>query len=327
MNNLDKLHILLSGVQSSMLFPFYLLKRWLVLPCLAFLHRKSPKPRLAVSYNFFDGEELLEDSILSVREVAQHVSVVFQTTSHWGRAHPNPRIHLFLESLVTRGLVDSLIEFNPNHEKISRSLPDVRDNVSFHQYDVAKRNMGLQDAISAGCNLYLSLDADELYVPKQLDYMAKEIHLGNWDFGVVQHVQYWRTNTYIKFWAEQEFVSGVIKIRPDVQFQYGYPTGFAIDPARSPNSNKIRRFRRFEVTMHHMSMVRLNIAQKYLNHGAQMDLASEVKSIERHYKNWTYPERGLWPGQDFFRIRRIRPKVKIVNFLSLQEGQLKNVDG
>lgn len=33
---------------------------------------------LSVSYNLFDGEELLEDSIMCIRNLVDHVSVVYQ---------------------------------------------------------------------------------------------------------------------------------------------------------------------------------------------------------------------------------------------------------
>ncbi|MFM6972171.1 MAG: hypothetical protein ACKOXJ_00940 [Alphaproteobacteria bacterium] len=40
--------------------------------------------KLGITYNLFDGEELLESSVKSVRESAEHINVVYQTTSNWG---------------------------------------------------------------------------------------------------------------------------------------------------------------------------------------------------------------------------------------------------
>ncbi len=40
--------------------------------------------KLGVSYNLFDGEELLEKSILSIRENVDYISVVFQMVSNLG---------------------------------------------------------------------------------------------------------------------------------------------------------------------------------------------------------------------------------------------------
>ena len=40
--------------------------------------------KLGISYNLFDGEELLEYSIQSVRNSTDHINVVYQKTSNWG---------------------------------------------------------------------------------------------------------------------------------------------------------------------------------------------------------------------------------------------------
>ena len=45
--------------------------------------------KLGISYNLFDGEELLESSIKSVRNEAFHINVVYQTTSYYGNKTEN----------------------------------------------------------------------------------------------------------------------------------------------------------------------------------------------------------------------------------------------
>ena len=40
--------------------------------------------KLSVSYNFFNGDEHLEKSILSVRNAVDHISIVFQKVSNSG---------------------------------------------------------------------------------------------------------------------------------------------------------------------------------------------------------------------------------------------------
>ena len=40
--------------------------------------------KLGVSYNVFDGEELLESSIKSIRSEVDYISVVYQTVSNFG---------------------------------------------------------------------------------------------------------------------------------------------------------------------------------------------------------------------------------------------------
>jgi hypothetical protein len=40
--------------------------------------------KLAASYNFFNGEELLEKSITNLRTLVDHISVVYQQQSNLG---------------------------------------------------------------------------------------------------------------------------------------------------------------------------------------------------------------------------------------------------
>ena len=83
----------------------------------------------------FDCEELLEQSIRSVRSVAQHVCVVYQTVSNFGNEYVydaaaaaaaaaaclhqqhqhrcNPGLVRMLLALQSDGLIDSLLEYIP----------------------------------------------------------------------------------------------------------------------------------------------------------------------------------------------------------------------
>ena len=40
--------------------------------------------KLGISYNLFDGEELLEKSINQIRNLVDYISVVYQITSNYG---------------------------------------------------------------------------------------------------------------------------------------------------------------------------------------------------------------------------------------------------
>ena len=69
--------------------------------------------KLGVSYNIFDGEELLENSIKSIRENVDYISVVYQEVSNFG----NPCD----ENLIP--LLNDLLNNCPNILKISDLEP------------------------------------------------------------------------------------------------------------------------------------------------------------------------------------------------------------
>jgi hypothetical protein len=74
---------------------------------------KEGRPLLVgAGYNVFDGIELLEASIRSIRPVVSFVCVVYQTVSNFGAKAPG-RLGAALKDLVKRGLVDELIHYAP----------------------------------------------------------------------------------------------------------------------------------------------------------------------------------------------------------------------
>jgi len=60
----------------------------------------------------FDSEELLEQSVRSIRAAASFVCVVYQTISNFG-APCNPGLETMLTSLVSAGLVDEIVRLEP----------------------------------------------------------------------------------------------------------------------------------------------------------------------------------------------------------------------
>ena len=69
--------------------------------------------KLGVSYNIFDGEELLEGSIRQIRDNVDYISVVYQTISNFGNPC-SPGLELMLKNLKSIGLVDELFLYMPN---------------------------------------------------------------------------------------------------------------------------------------------------------------------------------------------------------------------
>jgi len=58
--------------------------------------------KIGVSYNLFDGEELLESSIKSIRKNVDYISVVYQTVSNFGNPCDEGLVPL-LEELKSKG--------------------------------------------------------------------------------------------------------------------------------------------------------------------------------------------------------------------------------
>ena len=74
------------------------------------------RAKWGISYSVFDGEELLEASLKSVRRSADYINVVYQTVS-WTGERRNDALPYFLKTLQDKGLIDELIFFAPDVNK------------------------------------------------------------------------------------------------------------------------------------------------------------------------------------------------------------------
>jgi hypothetical protein len=124
--------------------------------------------KLGVSYNLFDGEELLEGSIKQIRQHVDYVSVVYQKISNFGNPCNSELIPL-LEKLKSDGLIDELFEYSP------------KVNKGGHFNEMQKRNIGLALSQGANCTHHMSMDSDEYYLSSEFESLKKIIIEGDYD--------------------------------------------------------------------------------------------------------------------------------------------------
>ncbi len=113
--------------------------------------------KLGAAYNLFDAEELLEASILSIRENVEFICVVYQTVSNWGNTC-SPHLPELLEDLRSRGLIDQLVFYEPkkytlqerqqltSSKAAATEIGGSLENVANQFYDeISKREIGLKN--------------------------------------------------------------------------------------------------------------------------------------------------------------------------------------
>ncbi len=79
-------------------------------------NRRIKKYKLGVSYNLFDGEDLLEGSIKSIRNHVDYINVVYQNVSNFGNKSET-NLEELLKDLKTKGLIDDFVEYKPTLNK------------------------------------------------------------------------------------------------------------------------------------------------------------------------------------------------------------------
>jgi hypothetical protein len=258
--------------------------------------------KLGVSYNVFDGEELLECSIRSVRENVDYVSVVYQTVSNYGLACTDDLVDTLIR-LRTNGLIDELHEYTP--QILSRD----KNNASYNE--VEKRDTGLSISRRNNCTHHMSMDCDEFYVPEQFIYMKKVIAENGYESAACPYQNYYKDSIYVLNDSNtDEYVSTIYKINDDTKYVYrSKESPVRIDPTRKTNNKKYKIFNRSEIQMHHMTLVRRDLRRKFMNSsyrkhgfgGKDSIIArihrkhgfGKIDAIIDYYNNWKYPEPAM----------------------------------
>jgi hypothetical protein len=209
--------------------------------------------KLGVSYNIFDGEELLEGSIKQIRPHVDYISVVYQVVSNFGNPC-NPELVPLLERLKSEGLVDELFEYNP------------KINKGGHSNEIQKRNIGLALSQGAGCTHHMSMDSDEYYITSEFENLKKLVEDGDYDSSFCQMQTYFKSPSFEIRPLNDYYVSLIFKIKNDSNFVMMGNSPVVVDPTRRINPIKNPLIlKRSDIEMYHMSYVRKNIKSKLIN--------------------------------------------------------------
>ena len=238
---------------------------------------------IGVSYNIFDGEELLESSIISVRKNVDYISVVYQTVSNFGNTCDDGLVPL-LEKLKSKGLIDELFEYRP------------KVNKGGHYNEIKKRNLGLYISEGADCTHHMAMDSDEFYTDEQFKFMKGEMVSGGFDSSACQMTTYYKEPIYRLEPKEEYYVSLPFKIRQGVEFVMGTTFPVMVDPTRRMVAGNCRVFTRDEIEMHHMSYVRKNIEKKVRNSSAKVNFEAWIPKFLDYFNEWEHGKEALMPG-------------------------------
>lgn len=260
-----------------------------------FINKTCKAMKLGISYNLFDGEELLESSLKSVRNSAFHINVVYQKESFYGEKASNDLEEL-LQKLKSKGLIDEIYLFHTNFLKHRNKLA----------LESKKRDIGLKIAKDNGCTHFLSMDVDEFYDEQQLENVKKFIIRKKIDSSACSVVEYLKepTNKIINGYTCSEnenynfyvpFIMKIYKHKKQKHNHYFFPC--LVDPSRALNNNKrFYLFSKQDIEMHHMSTIRTNLKKKYnnsnYNRGGK-ELMQKFNELQEDILNWDFHNHRL----------------------------------
>lgn len=239
---------------------------------------------LGVSFNIFDGMELLPYALKNIRPCVQHVSVVYQNTSNLGNISDFNALEA-LTTLKEKGLIDEIYLYVPNI------------NLRGHGNELNKRNIGLSIAKRNGCTHFMSMDCDEFYKESELEFAKSVIEDDDYDTSACQMRTFYKSPTYSITPAESYFVPLISKI-DERDFYLGVKWPIVADPTRKLEPKKLLSFTREKIEMYHYSYVRKNIRVKLNNSSANTNWKNKIEYLADYYDNWKFPEKALLAGTE-----------------------------
>jgi hypothetical protein len=240
--------------------------------------------KLGISYNLFDGEELLEKSINQIRNLVDYISVVYQITSNYGNPCDSELVPL-LQKLQSQGLIDELVEYTPDL------------NQGPHFNEVEKRNLGLMLSKNFGCTHHMSMDSDEIYLESEFLNIKDIIERGGYDSSYCQMLTYYKSWEFILDPPEDYYVALIYKIKENSKYVFGANTPVLVDPTRRMSHiAKPLVLNRDTIQMHHGSYIRNDMRKKLTNSSALVNFKNDVERLVNHYDNWVYPNEVLLAG-------------------------------
>jgi hypothetical protein len=147
-------------------------------------------PKLGAAYNVFDGEELLEQSIRSIRPLVSYVVVVYQTRSNFGEPCSVNLLPTLQRLRDKEHLIDEVIGYETNfhfsndEKKHWISARATGTDLGGARYsdvadpffnEISKREMGRLKCLENQCTHFMSMDTDEYYKKEQLSNVWKII--------------------------------------------------------------------------------------------------------------------------------------------------------
>ena len=269
-------------------------------------YRKEEKERLlknvvrdykwGASYSVFDGEELLEASIKSIRKSCDYVNVVYQTKSWYGNQCDN-NLLVMLNKLKNKGLIDEIIEYIPN------------TSLSASKQEREKRNVGLRYAKKAGVNYFITMDCDEFYLDQDVEKAKRSIIKNNITHSFINVVNYAMLPTQ-RFLRTPSYVQFFSKIKRTSKLSANKHIITIVDPTRILSHFCCAKyFFLSDVEMHHMTLIKKNLYKKFNNSTARYAYR-HIISIKEKEKDWI---KDTVESEDLFGLMNIARKYRSIN--------------
>ncbi len=211
--------------------------------------------KLAALYTVWNGLELLQPSIEQIYNEVDFIVIAWQKQSNKGEL-----------SQEVEGFVHS---FNDSRIHLVEFTPDLTKNTK--QNEIDKHQLLVDFAKLLGASHCFFSATDHLYQSSEFNKAKNQCEKGGYDVTFTRMFTYYKRVTWQLDPIEDYFMPFICKLHPNtrVQRQKNYPV--RVDPSIQVNTcNKWHLFERSEIMMHHYSMIRQDIKNKFRNAAASI---------------------------------------------------------
>lgn len=248
--------------------------------------------KLAVCYSVFNGLELLKKSIEQICDQVDIIIICYQIKSNTG--NENPELIPYLKNFYFIGQHKFiLVEFTP----------DPRENTKGNERN--KHNLMIDSARNFGASHFLLSACDHFYDKIEFVNAKKECELNNYDVTITKMFTYYKHPTYQLTPIETYFMPFICKLYEDTRIDRVKNFPVRVDPSVQINTfRNWKLFNESEIMMHHYSMIRNDIRNKFNNAAASIRWTQEMIDLFIYeYENHSI---AINAGISYFQNRTIK---------------------
>jgi len=246
--------------------------------------------KLAACYSIFNGLELLHDSI---KQIIQHVDVLiigYQTTSNKFQVDNASKV-LAHELQKKYGAV--IFEFQPN--------PSINTKAN----ELNKHNKFIEVARNYNCTHFFMSATDHFYESESFSNQSKMIMNSHYNCSFTRMYTYYKYPSWQITPLEDYYMPFIMRITTNTMFDKipNYPV--VVDPSLKINTySPCLVIEPYILIMHHYSMVRNNIVNKFKNAAASIRWNDAMRNqFIDEYNNYDI---NVNPGLHYFQGRKIQ---------------------
>jgi hypothetical protein len=249
--------------------------------------------KLAVCFTVFNGLELLVKSIEKIYPFADEIILCYQNISNKGNVCTN--VDRVVRTITGIDSKIHMVRFDP-YLKIS-----TKEN------ERNKHQLMIDYAKDLKCTHFLMMATDHFYMPEEFEKAKRVCLEHDHDVTFTGMFTYYKYPTWQVTPVENYFMPFICKLTQDTQIKYVHSYPCKVDPSVQvlPCKNW-RIFDQSNIMLHHYSMIRTDIRNKFEN--AAASIRWKQGDVERFIEEYENYDLRLNEGISYFGGR----KVKIV---------------